>query len=208
MPLVKSLTKNPVLIAQWLLIIIANLAVWMGFARPHSHVQHFEQETAFQTCFSPKGHCEAMIVASINQAERSIVVASYSFTSRKIARALTRAQQRGIQVRVLSDKSQFKPHATTKISTLISAKIPLRVDAQVNIAHNKYILIDHKTVETGSFNFTVAANHYNAENVIIIHSKKLASIYECNWQQRFAQATPSKQYHYQPTAYWRRSHQR
>lgn len=208
MRLVKSLIESPVLCTQWLLIIIANLAVWMGFAKPQSQTQHFEQKTAFQTCFSPKGSCEAMIVANINQAEHSIEVASYSFTSRKIARALTRAQQRGIHVRVLSDKSQFKPHTTTKIPTLIRARIPVRVDAQVNIAHNKYIVIDHEIVETGSFNFTVSANHYNAENVIIIHSKKLASLYEANWQQRFAQATPTTQYHYQPTAYWHKSQKR
>jgi phosphatidylserine/phosphatidylglycerophosphate/cardiolipin synthase-like enzyme len=36
-------------------------------------------------------------------------------------------------------------------------------------------------VITGSFNFTKAAEENNAENLLIIHDKKLASLYIKNW---------------------------
>ena len=45
------------------------------------------------------------------------------------------------------------------------------------IAHNKIIVIDGKTVITGSFNFTKAAEEKNAENLLIIKSTELAKIY-------------------------------
>ena len=51
------------------------------------------------------------------------------------------------------------------------------------IAHNKVMVIDGKTVTTGSFNFSKAAEGSNAENLLIIHDKKLASLYRKNWQE-------------------------
>jgi phosphatidylserine/phosphatidylglycerophosphate/cardiolipin synthase-like enzyme len=52
------------------------------------------------------------------------------------------------------------------------------------IAHNKVMIIDGETVITGSFNFTKAAEGKNAENLLMIHDRKLASLYTKNWQER------------------------
>jgi phosphatidylserine/phosphatidylglycerophosphate/cardiolipin synthase-like enzyme len=38
-------------------------------------------------------------------------------------------------------------------------------------------------VITGSFNFTKAAKNSNAENLLVIHNKKLADQYVKNWQE-------------------------
>ena len=51
------------------------------------------------------------------------------------------------------------------------------------IAHNKIIIIDGETLITGSFNFTKAAEERNAENLLVIRDKKLASLYVRNWQE-------------------------
>ena len=45
------------------------------------------------------------------------------------------------------------------------------------------MVIDGETVITGPFNLTKAAEENNAENLLIIHDKKLASIYTKNWQE-------------------------
>ena len=45
------------------------------------------------------------------------------------------------------------------------------------------MIIDGETVITGSFNFTKAAEENNAENLLIIHDKKLADLYTKNWQE-------------------------
>jgi len=50
--------------------------------------------------------------------------------------------------------------------------------------HDKYLIIDGKTVETGSFNYTASAERRNAENVVVIrNNKKLAGQYIENWRQ-------------------------
>jgi phosphatidylserine/phosphatidylglycerophosphate/cardiolipin synthase-like enzyme len=51
------------------------------------------------------------------------------------------------------------------------------------IVHNKVMVIDGETVITGSFNFTKAAEESNAENLLIIRDRKLASLYMKNWQE-------------------------
>jgi len=45
------------------------------------------------------------------------------------------------------------------------------------------MIIDAETVITGSFNFTKAAEENNAENLLVIHDKKLALAYAKNWQE-------------------------
>jgi phosphatidylserine/phosphatidylglycerophosphate/cardiolipin synthase-like enzyme len=51
---------------------------------------------------------------------------------------------------------------------LLHAGIPTFIDAKHAIAHNKIIIIDGRTVITGSFNFTKAAEERNAENLLIL----------------------------------------
>jgi phosphatidylserine/phosphatidylglycerophosphate/cardiolipin synthase-like enzyme len=45
------------------------------------------------------------------------------------------------------------------------------------------VIIDGETAITGSFNFTKAAEENNAENLLVIHDKKLAERYIKNWQE-------------------------
>jgi phosphatidylserine/phosphatidylglycerophosphate/cardiolipin synthase-like enzyme len=44
------------------------------------------------------------------------------------------------------------------------------------------MIIDGKTVLTGSFNFTKAAENNNAENLLAIQDPALAAKYTANWQ--------------------------
>jgi phosphatidylserine/phosphatidylglycerophosphate/cardiolipin synthase-like enzyme len=44
--------------------------------------------------------------------------------------------------------------------------------------HDKFIVADTGTVETGSFNFTKSAEEHNAENVIVLHDPATAGDYQ------------------------------
>ena len=50
------------------------------------------------------------------------------------------------------------------------------IDPNHAIAHNKIILIDGKTIITGSFNFSKAAEESNAENLLVIQDKPALSV--------------------------------
>lgn len=136
--------------------------------------------------FSPKGPCTNLIVGKINAAEKEILVQAYHITSLPIIEALIRAKKRGLVVKILLDKAMTKDLGI--ISQFRKARIAIAVDSKVAIAHNKVIIIDQSAVITGSFNFTNAAQHKNAENMLVIRSKELAKVYRDNWFLRFKES--------------------
>ena len=131
--------------------------------------------------FSPKGGCTEAVVKEINAAKTSILVQAYSFTSAPIAKALVDAHKRGVDMRVILDKSQ-RGEKYSSADFVLHAGIPTFIDTKHAIAHNKIMVIDGQTIITGSFNFTKNAEDNNAENLLVIHSPELATTYTANWK--------------------------
>jgi phosphatidylserine/phosphatidylglycerophosphate/cardiolipin synthase-like enzyme len=145
----------------------------------HSPSAHAQQST--QAAFSPSPEAVQLIQDTISHAKKSIDVAAYSFTSYKIADALIDAHRRGVNVRVLLDKGQRKRHYRA-IADMQDAGVPVRFNSHYAIMHDKYTIVDGKTVETGSFNYTASAEKRNAENVIVVsNDPALAKQYLENW---------------------------
>jgi len=130
--------------------------------------------------FSPKGGCTEAVVKEIDAAKTKILVQAYSFTSAPIAKALVDAHRRGVDVRVILDKSQ-RGEKYSSADFVQHAGIPIWIDAKHQIAHNKIMIIDGATVITGSFNFTKNAEQNNAENLLVLRSPELATKYASNW---------------------------
>jgi phosphatidylserine/phosphatidylglycerophosphate/cardiolipin synthase-like enzyme len=144
----------------------------------------FRQNVLYTACFTPEQNCTAEIVAIIDKARQDIFVQAYSFTSRPIIQALVNAADRGVKVFVILDKSNFTGEFYSPAQLFIDHHIAVWNDNSVNIAHNKVIIVDRKIIETGSFNFTHAAQYDNAENVLIIYDSLLAERYLGNWYHR------------------------
>ena len=117
--------------------------------------------------FSPDGGCEDRIIEEIDGARKTIRVQMYFFTSKPIADALIEAHKRGVKVEVILDKSQEKM-TYGRFRVLRRAGISVYFDGEHSTANNKIMLIDRRTVITGSYNFTKAAEEKNAENILII----------------------------------------
>ena len=58
------------------------------------------------SCFTPGEDCTGVIVSEIGTAKREVLVQAYSFTSPPIVKALADAKRRGVDVRVILDRSQ------------------------------------------------------------------------------------------------------
>ena len=113
---------------------------------------------------------------------RAILVQAYSFTSTPIAKALVEAHERGVQITVILDKSN-KTDRYSAADFVRNAGIPVYIDAEHAIAHNKIMLIDGRTILTGSFNFTKQAEKSNAENLLVIKDRPdLFNKYYANFQ--------------------------
>jgi len=129
-----------------------------------------ENSPTIEVYFSPHGGCTEAIIRELDKAKSTILVQAYSFTSAPIAKALLSAHKRGVKVEVILDKSQVNQRYSSA-TFLYNQGIPVKIDAQHAIAHNKVMIIDGETVITGSFNFTKAAKENNAENLLVIRER-------------------------------------
>ena len=138
--------------------------------------------------FSPKGGCTEVVVREIAAARHEVLVLAYSFTSKPIAEALLAAKKRGVHVDIVLDHSNEREEHTDLGFFLQEGLTPL-VDSEHAIAHNKVMVIDSRTIVTGSFNFTYQAEHENAENLIILkHNTELVALYRQNFSAHKAHA--------------------
>ena len=134
-----------------------------------------------QVFFSPHGGCTEAVVENLGRATNSVLVQAYSFTSAPIAKALVDARKRGVNVQVILDKSNLTGQYSSA-DFVAHSNIPTYIDSKHAIAHNKIMVIDGKTILTGSFNFTKAAEGSNAENLLVIQDSALAKLYTANWK--------------------------
>ena len=61
---------------------------------------------AIAVCFTPEEDCAAVAIRAINNAEREILVGAYGLTTGSgIVEALVRAKERGVDVRLIADRT-------------------------------------------------------------------------------------------------------
>ncbi len=139
--------------------------------------------STIETAFSPSSDTTALIVRTIQSAQTSVEVAIFKFNSMPIAEALLNAHKAGKSIRIIVDKTQQHEDKSV-VDYLVKQGVPVRVDNKHTVMHNKFLVIDEKTIETGSFNYNHRAEKQNAENVIVIHDNAdLAAKYLQHWQQ-------------------------
>src|SRR4051812_22903868 len=130
-------------------------------------LRRFGYIASFTALFSPKGGCQEAIVKEIKAARREILVQAYSFTADPLTFGLIEAKKRGVHVEIVLDKSN-EVERYSDLHIFMENGLPPLIDAHHAISHNKIMIIDKKTIITGSYNFTNQAESENAENVLII----------------------------------------
>lgn len=142
--------------------------------------------------FSPGGAAKQIVVTAINEATTSIDLAAYSFTSKLIAVALVNAQLRGVNVRIVADKKS-NDGKYSAVTYLANHRILVRINDKYAIMHNKFMIIDGCSIETGSFNYTQGAASRNAENVIYLrHIPEITKKYTEEFNRLWSEAVDVK----------------
>jgi phosphatidylserine/phosphatidylglycerophosphate/cardiolipin synthase-like enzyme len=129
-----------------------------------------------------------IIIKAIGEANKSIYLAAYQFTSEDILVALISAKKRGVDVNIVVDHSGQN---TGSASLMVQSSIACRVDHKFRIMHHKFFIVDAKNVELGSFNYTLSADKANAENALYIRDvPEVAAKYRAQWDWVYSMATP------------------
>jgi phosphatidylserine/phosphatidylglycerophosphate/cardiolipin synthase-like enzyme len=136
----------------------------------HPMIDPESQAEQLTVRFSPRGECESLICQVIDAATLSIHAMIYDLTSTRISYAIAEAANRGVPVVVIADYLRAcQPHSL--VSWLASSPADVRVDKRERIYHHKVLIADVRHVLCGSFNWTNAAEHENAEDLLYLPNR-------------------------------------
>jgi len=145
-----------------------------------------------ETYFSPNGGIRNAIIQELDKAQKTVDIAMYMFTDRKLAYELLKLKDKGIRIRIVLDG----PSSENKFSKSRFFKaqgINIRCDYSHpstkygNIMHNKFAIIDSGVLITGSYNWTASAEALNDENILIVKDApkiilKYEKVFEKLWR--------------------------
>ncbi|MEM3022111.1 MAG: phospholipase D family protein [Candidatus Bathyarchaeia archaeon] len=144
---------------------------------------------SYEVYFSPKGGCETRLLYWLSRANFSIHVLIYSFTLDSVGDALIAAHRRGLDVRIVMEGDEAG-QGGSEYGRLKGAGVPVRLDTNPALMHNKVAIIDGSIVITGSFNWTASAEARNNENMIVIRSAQIAALYEEEFERVWGRSAP------------------
>jgi phosphatidylserine/phosphatidylglycerophosphate/cardiolipin synthase-like enzyme len=121
---------------------------------------------------------ESIIIKSIENAEESINIAMYSLTDSEISRAIVRAKERGVAIRIYLDSKEVNAEHSKSRFFIKEGIKNIRLSSNRYLMHNKFAIIDNKIVITGSYNWTASAGQRNDENLLILDEEEIVKKYQ------------------------------
>lgn len=125
---------------------------------------------------------EHALVTAIDGCSGSIDGAFYDITSPRIVDAFLRAKKRGLNIRLVTDDSNY---GRAGINSLMRAGIPVVTDTGKGLMHNKFAVLDGRALWTGSYNTTENCAEKNNNNALCFNSREMAGIYEAEFCEMF-----------------------
>jgi phosphatidylserine/phosphatidylglycerophosphate/cardiolipin synthase-like enzyme len=151
----------------WILIVAAVAAVLWYTQQPRRTTPVLKQAAsgtvADEDHYSPEENLEQLDLAQIDSAQRSLDISMYAFTDKYLAEAVRRAAQRGVQVRIYRDHSQFDDeqrkagqHDNESTTEMFRGErnIQLRVKHSRELMHLKAYCVDGALLRDGSANWS------------------------------------------------------
>lgn len=119
-------------------------------------------------------HIQAEIIEEIRDAKYVIWIAMAWFTNAGIYAELLKKKQHGLDIVIIIDDNDRNRNNAPFVLEDNFETYRIEIKSQYkNIMHDKFCIIDLKTVLHGTFNWTVAAN-YNKETVSIDRNRETA----------------------------------
>ncbi len=131
-----------------------------------------------------EGSIDATLAAAIDQATTSVDVAAFELNLPSVTRALVKASERGVRVRLVTDSDYADDLGP---ETLLEHSIPVVFDERDAFMHDKFVVIDGRQVWTGSWNLTDNGTYRNNNNVVVLNAEAVARDYETEFEEMFTQ---------------------
>ena len=140
--------------------------------------------------FSDQGSISGQLIRAIDAASVTIDIAIHGLALREIAAALVRAKKRGVKVRIIMNQTHVWPEKqretrSPEVQQLIDMGFEmkmLRGGDMFGVMHNKIAIFDGQVLETGSYNWTHAADTWHWENAMFHAEQARIKAYQSYWR--------------------------
>jgi phosphatidylserine/phosphatidylglycerophosphate/cardiolipin synthase-like enzyme len=143
--------------------------------------------TRLEVYFSPQDGVAKFVLQRLAAAKKSIHFMTFSYTEDKISDAMIAKTKAGLVVRGVFE-TQNAGGSGADFGRLKAGGVDVLQDGNCYILHHKVIVIDERTVITGSYNFTNSAEKDNDENLVIVDDSALARAYLEEFERVYMQA--------------------
>ncbi|KAF9336384.1 hypothetical protein BG006_008892 [Podila minutissima] len=122
--------------------------------------------------FFPSEQSFQQLVKTLDGAQMSLDICVYTITDDQLAKAIIRAHERGVRVRIISDSEKAGDQGSDVNRLANDHHIPSRCDNSTAFMHHKFAVVDDALVINGSYNWTKGARFDNKENLTLTNSPK------------------------------------
>ncbi len=158
------------------------LAIDVGFGYAGPFYDVYFTDPFNRAAQMQEGGPDTALVAAIDAARLSVDMAVYSLSLTSVRDALTRAHQRGVQVRLVMESDNLDRDVP---NSLLANGIDILGDRREGLMHNKFVVIDRAEVWTGSMNLTTSGTYDDNNNLIRIRSTKIAENYTTEFEEMY-----------------------
>lgn len=122
---------------------------------------------------------EQKIVSNISKTKAELKIAVAWFTNPRIYEIIENLISKGILLELIlcDDRINFS-NPKVDFQKLIDLGANIRVSESPNLMHNKFCIIDGRILITGSYNWTLRAEQFNYENIIVSTDKQLINEFQ------------------------------
>jgi phosphatidylserine/phosphatidylglycerophosphate/cardiolipin synthase-like enzyme len=146
--------------------------------------------TQVEIYFSPDDHVQNAILPLIQNAQSSIYVLAYAFTSDPLGDAIRQRAAAGVKVSGVMEADQVASSPSSEYDAFRKAGLDIHLDGNSGQMHHKVMVIDGEIVVVGSYNFTASAEKTNDENLLVIYDPQIAEQFIQEYQRVYALAQP------------------
>jgi phosphatidylserine/phosphatidylglycerophosphate/cardiolipin synthase-like enzyme len=177
-------------IANWLAVSLALMVTATATVTLTPEDHSIAPDVEYAVGFSPDTSAQESILEAINASTNQILVATHSFTSRPVAKALADAHLRGVKVFVIADELEArKKHSVA--SYLADRGLPVQLNGRDKIFPHNFLVVDDLTFELGNVNQSTTLASKSIESVPSRLNVKFSSDpYTHEWNRLWAVSVP------------------
>ena len=154
--------------------------------------------------FSRNESVAEQVERKMRECAESFDAALYRLNNPRLAEALAGLHKRGVRVRLVVDAGKYREDSETS-RLLAESRVPFRlahgrtepgpgaVSTSVSKMHHKFVILDGRTVLTGSYNWTTESEEQNYENLVGLSQPEQVRAFQEEFEELWRRAESRKQ---------------